>query len=135
MKATKAQKRNVKKSQRRRTRKAKRSEAAKRRGRSPQGKLKRAIRQLLPDSIFAGLGKHGNTQWSLGVLSFVALFWAISELQSAVKDNYNRTAKKDARHDQRKKRDPPPGAPKITKAAQTQQKAATAFTSPQAKAA
>jgi hypothetical protein len=40
--------------------------------------LKRAFRKLLPRSIFAGLGKHGNTKWSLGVLSFVALFWALS---------------------------------------------------------
>jgi hypothetical protein len=46
--------------------------------RSPRGKLKRAVRQLLPDSIFSGLGKHGNTEWSLGVLAFVGLFWAIS---------------------------------------------------------
>jgi hypothetical protein len=78
MKAKAAQKRNVKKSQRRKTRKAKKSEAAKRSSRSPRGKLKRAVRQLLPGSIFAGLGKHGNTEWSLGVLSFVALFWALS---------------------------------------------------------
>lgn len=76
--ARKAQKRNVKKSQRRKTRKAKKAQAAKRAHRSPRGKLKRAIRQLLPGSIFAGLGKHGNTKWSLGVLSFVALFWALS---------------------------------------------------------
>lgn len=78
MKAKKAQKRNVKKSQRRKARKTKKSEAAIRSRRSPRGKLKRAIRQLLPGSIFAGLGKHGNTKWSLGVLSFVALFWALS---------------------------------------------------------
>lgn len=77
MKAKAARKRNVRKSQRRKTRKAKKSEAAKR-SRSPRGKLKRAIRQLLPGPIFAGLGKHGNTQWSLSVLSFVALFWALS---------------------------------------------------------
>ena len=78
MNAKAAQKRNVQKSQRRKTRKAKKSEAAKRSKRSRRGKLKRAVRQLLPGSIFAGLGKHGNTQWSLGVLSFVALFWALS---------------------------------------------------------
>ena len=33
---------------------------------------------FLPDCIFAGLVKHGNTNWSLNVLPFVALFWALS---------------------------------------------------------
>lgn len=66
------------KAQRRKARKAKKVQQAKRARRSPQGKLKRAIRLLLPNSIFADLDKHGNTHWSLGVLSFVALFWAFS---------------------------------------------------------
>ena len=76
--AKKSQKRRAKKSQKRRARKDKKVKATDRARRSPRGKLKRAIRLLLPDSIFAGLAKHGNTDWSLGVLSFVALFWAIS---------------------------------------------------------
>jgi hypothetical protein len=59
----------------------------------------------------------------------------VSEFQSAVKDSYNRTASKKARHDQRKKRDRPPGAPKITKATRAQQKAALDLTPTKTKAA
>jgi hypothetical protein len=58
-------------------RKARKAQKARRPKRSPRGMLKRAIEKLLPDSIFAGLAQHGNSAWSLGVLSFVALFWAI----------------------------------------------------------
>jgi len=76
--ARKSQKPRAKKSQKRRARKTKKVQAADRARRSPRGKLKRAIRQLLPGSIFAGLSKHGNTEWSLSVLSFVGLFWALS---------------------------------------------------------
>jgi hypothetical protein len=70
--------RRASQSQKRKTRQAKKVRRANRARRSPRGKLKRAIRLLLPDGIFADLGKHGNTDWSLGVLSFVALFWALS---------------------------------------------------------
>jgi hypothetical protein len=73
-----SQQRKARKSHRRQTRKTKKTAADKRRRRSPRGKLKRAIRRLLPDSIFAGISKHGNTEWSLPVLSCVALFWALS---------------------------------------------------------
>ncbi len=68
----------ARKSQKRKSKKAKKTRSAARAKHSPRGKLKRAIRMLLPDSIFAGLGKHGNTDWSLCVLAFVGLFWAIS---------------------------------------------------------
>jgi len=79
MKASrKSQSRQAKKSQRRRTRKAKKAKSTQRARRSPRRKLKRAVHRLLPTPIFAGFGKHGNTEWSLGVLSFVALFWALS---------------------------------------------------------
>jgi hypothetical protein len=59
----------------------------------------------------------------------------VSEFQTAVKDSYNRTSSKKARHDQRKKRDPPPSAPTISKASRLQQQAAKAFKPPQAEAA
>jgi len=67
--------RRARKSQKRIARKAKKAQQAKP---SSRGKLKRAIRSFLPDAIFTGLSRHGNSQWSLNVLAFVALFWAIS---------------------------------------------------------
>ncbi len=70
--------RRVRKSQKRKSKKAKKVRSAKRAKRSARNTLKRAIRRLLPDSIFTSMTKHGNSQWSLGVLSFVALFWAFS---------------------------------------------------------
>jgi len=51
----------------------------------------------------------------------------VSEFQTAVKDRYTRKSSKKARHDQRKKRDPKPGAPKLTEASSTQRRAAKAF--------
>jgi len=59
----------------------------------------------------------------------------VSEFQSAVKDDYHRTSKKKARHDQRKKHDPAPRAPKITKASRLQQQAAKALMQSQTRAA
>ena len=59
----------------------------------------------------------------------------VSEFQTAVKDSYNRTSKKTARHDQRKKHDPAPIAPKITKASRLQKQAANDLTQPKAEAA
>ncbi len=59
----------------------------------------------------------------------------VSEFQSAVKDRYQRTSRKKARHDQRKKHDPPPSAPKIRKASPQQQQAAKAFRQSQTEAA
>jgi hypothetical protein len=59
----------------------------------------------------------------------------VSEFQTAVKDSYNRTSSKKARHDQRKKRAPAPSAPKITKASRLQQTAAKALMQSQAEAA
>ena len=70
--------RRVRKSQKRTARKAKKVRSANRAKCSPRRKLRRAIRSLLPDAIFTGLSRHGNSQWSLGVLSFVAVFWAFS---------------------------------------------------------
>ncbi len=70
--------RRAKQSQKRRAKKAKKVRSAQRAMRSPRGKLKRAIRGLLPEGIFAGLARHGNTKWSLSVLPMVALFWALS---------------------------------------------------------
>ena len=70
--------RRVRKSKKRTARKAKKVKSAQRAKCSPRRKLRRAIRLLLPDAIFSGLARHGNSQWSLGVLSFVALFWALS---------------------------------------------------------
>jgi hypothetical protein len=66
MKAT----RKSRNTQRRKHRKAKRTH------RSARGKLRKAVNTLLPQSIFTDFLTHGNTQWTLGVLSFVALFWA-----------------------------------------------------------
>jgi len=68
----------ARKSQRRKARQIKKARSARRVRRSPRGKLRKAIQFLLPDSIFAGLVRHGNTNWSLNVLAFVALFWACS---------------------------------------------------------
>lgn len=51
----------------------------------------------------------------------------ISAFQTAVKDCYRRASSKKARHDQRKKRDPPPGAPQITAASKAQRQSAQAF--------
>jgi len=48
----------------------------------------------------------------------------MSDFLSAVKDSYKRKSSKKARHDQRKKRPKPPGAPKITSADPEQRKAA-----------
>lgn len=70
--------RRAKKVQKRNTKKAKRVRQAQRGKRSRRRTLQWAIRVLMPDVIFAGLSTHGNAQWSLGVLSFVALFWAFS---------------------------------------------------------
>ena len=36
------------------------------------------VHRFLPECIFANLSKHGNTDWSLCVLPFVALFWGLS---------------------------------------------------------
>ena len=65
----------ARKSQKRAAKQKKKARRAQRARRSPRGKLKRAIRRLLPEHIFAGLGRHGNTKWTLPVLSLVALFW------------------------------------------------------------
>lgn len=70
--------RRVRKSQKRAARRVKKVRSVKRAKRSPRRKVRRAIRSLLPDAIFTGLSRHGNSQWSLGVLSLVALFWAFS---------------------------------------------------------
>jgi DDE family transposase len=67
--------RRAKKSQKRIAKKAKKARQAKP---SSRGTLKRAIRALLPEAIFTGLARHGNTEWSLNVLAVVALFWGIS---------------------------------------------------------
>lgn len=63
---------STRKSQRRSQKKAKQAR------RCPRRKLKAAIRSFLPDSIFANVKKHGNTNWSLCVLPFVALLWGLS---------------------------------------------------------
>ncbi len=65
----------ARKSQKRRRKKAKKANRPKR---SSRGKLRKAIQRFLPECIFANLSKHGNTQWSLCVLSCVALFWGVS---------------------------------------------------------
>lgn len=70
--------RRVRKSQKRNARKAKKIRSAQRAGRLPRRRLSAAIRALVPEAIFAGLKTHGNAQWSLGVLSVVALFWAFA---------------------------------------------------------
>lgn len=70
--------RSVRKSQKRNARKDKKVRSAQRAGRSPRRRLSAAIRAFLPEAIFAGLKTHGNAQWSLGVLSIVALFWAFA---------------------------------------------------------
>lgn len=59
----------------------------------------------------------------------------VSDLRNAVKDSYTRRSKKTARHDQRKKRDPAAGAPKITKAANRQRQDAKALEQSQTTAA
>ncbi len=59
----------------------------------------------------------------------------VSEFQSAVKDRYQRTTSKKARHDQRKKHDPAPRAPKLTKARHLQKQAAKALMQSQTRAA
>jgi hypothetical protein len=51
----------------------------------------------------------------------------VAELARAVTDDYRRTASKRARHDQRKKRDPAPGEPKIARASPAQRRAAKAL--------
>ncbi len=51
----------------------------------------------------------------------------LSALQTAIQDPYKSSKNKKARHDQRKKRDPAPGAPKITTATQEQTQAAQQF--------
>ncbi len=71
--------RRVRKSQKRSAKKAKKDRSAKRVKGSPRRTLSRAIRSFLPGAIFTGLSRHGNSQWSLGVLSFVALLWAFSK--------------------------------------------------------
>jgi hypothetical protein len=78
----------TRKSQRRKTRKAKKVQCAQRAKRSPRGKLKRAIRKFLPDRIFSCLETHGNTEWSLSVLPFVALFFALSN-ESTLGERYD----------------------------------------------
>lgn len=72
------------KSQRRTRRKAKKARRPKR---SPRGKLRKAIQTFLPSSIFAGCKAHGNTQWKLDVLPFVALFWSLSS-ESTLGDRF-----------------------------------------------
>lgn len=72
------------KSQRRTRRKAKK---ARRPIRSPRGTLRKAIQTFLPPSIFAGCKAHGNTQWKLDVLPFVALFWSLSS-ESTLGDRF-----------------------------------------------
>ena len=65
----------ARKSRKRRRRKVKKANRSKR---SPRGKLRKAVHRFLPKCIFANLSKHGNTDWSLCVLPFVALFWGLS---------------------------------------------------------
>ena len=59
----------------------------------------------------------------------------VSELQTAVKDSYKRKSSKTARHDQRKKHDPPPKSPRFKKATTAQRQAAKLLEQSQAKAA
>lgn len=60
----------------------------------------------------------------------------VSDLHTAIKDDYNRSkSQKTARHDQRKKRDPAPRAPKLKKASRAQQHANKALTQTPARAA
>lgn len=77
----------TRKSLRRKTRKANKTQRLQQLKRAPNGKLKRAFRRFLPDRIFAHLDAHGNTQWSLNVLSFVALFFALSN-ESTLSERY-----------------------------------------------
>lgn len=67
--------RRARKSRKRIAKKAKKARQAKP---SSRGRLKRAIRAFFPEGIFTGLSRHGNSQWSLNVLAFVALFWALA---------------------------------------------------------
>lgn len=78
----------TRKAQRRKIRKAKKTRRAQQEKRSPRGKLKRAIRKFLPDRIFSCLEAHGNTEWSLSVLPFVALFFALSN-ESTLAERYD----------------------------------------------
>lgn len=68
----------ARKSRKRRRRKVRKAKKANRSRRSPRGKLRKAVRRFLPERIFSNLSKHGNTDWSLCVLPFVALFWGLS---------------------------------------------------------
>ena len=58
----------------------------------------------------------------------------VSEFQWAVKDSYKRTSRKKARHDQRKKREPPPKVPNISMASDEQRESAKNFNKPQTQA-
>ena len=79
---------STRKSQRRKSRKAKKVRSSLRAKRSLRGMLKRAFRKFLPDRIFAHLDAHGNTDWSLSVLPFVALFFALSN-ESTLAERYD----------------------------------------------
>lgn len=59
----------------------------------------------------------------------------LSSFPKAVKDSYQRTSNKKARHDQRKKRNPEPKAPKLTAASHAQRQAAQALEQQQTHAA
>lgn len=59
----------------------------------------------------------------------------MSELRTAIQDPQKASKNKKARHDQRKKRDPAPGAPKLRRATKEQQKAAQEFQKPMKNAA
>ena len=64
----------------RKSQKGKRNETrkTKRAKRSARGTLRQAIAKFVPERIFAGLSKHGNTNWEFFTLALVALFWAWS---------------------------------------------------------
>lgn len=62
-------------SKRKRSSKPKRSSMRKL---SKRGTLRRAIREFVPESMFAGLTRHGNAGWSFFTLTLTALFWSWS---------------------------------------------------------
>lgn len=75
---TKAKTKTKAKSQKRKQKKAKKAIRSNRARRSPRRSLKKAFFRFLPDSIFAKVKVHGNTKWSLSVLSCMGLLWALS---------------------------------------------------------
>ena len=64
----------------RKSRKAKRAKGRKsnRTKRSGRGTLRQAIDKFVPESIFAGLPKHGNASWDFFTLVLMGFFWGWS---------------------------------------------------------